>query len=92
MFAEFLSLYYVLLKTTHIFESDCQPVVLNDELMELNHCECRYTGKIELIGQPYILPSRCLLINLEKKIPPFSDKMRLNLRNKHSDLQVTIID
>ena len=31
------------------FESDCQPVVLHDELIELTHGECRYPDKIELI-------------------------------------------
>ena len=35
-FAEFLSLYYVLPKTTQSSENDCQPVVLSDELTKLN--------------------------------------------------------
>ena len=48
-FADFLSLYYVLPKTTQISENDCQPVVLNDELMELNHRQSRYPVKIELM-------------------------------------------
>ena len=34
-FAEFLSYYYVESKAARI-ENDCQPVVLNDELMEAN--------------------------------------------------------
>ena len=49
-FAEFLSLYYILPKTAQISENDCQPVVLNDELMELNHDESRYPDKIELMA------------------------------------------
>ena len=48
-FAEFLSLYYVLPKTAQVSENDCQPVVLNDELTELNHGESRYPDKIELM-------------------------------------------
>ena len=40
---------YVLPKTTQISENDCQPVVLNDEFMELNHGESRFPNKIELI-------------------------------------------
>ena len=35
-FAEFLSLYHVLPKTTQSSENDCQPVVLSDELTKLN--------------------------------------------------------
>ena len=48
-FAELPSLYYVLLKTTQISENDCQPVVLNDKVMELNHGESRFPNKIELL-------------------------------------------
>ena len=36
-------------KTTQISENDCEPVVFNDELMELNHGESRYPDKIELM-------------------------------------------
>ena len=48
-FAEFLSLYCVLPKTTQISENDCQPVVLNDKLVKLNHGESRCPDKFELI-------------------------------------------
>ena len=48
-FAEFLSLYYVLPKTRQTSENDCQAVVLDDGLMELNHGEFRYPDKVELM-------------------------------------------
>lgn len=48
-FAKFLSLHYVLPKTTQISGSYFQKVVLNDELTESNHSESRYADKIELM-------------------------------------------
>ena len=47
-FAELLCISYVLPKTVQIFLNDYQPVVLNDELMELNHGESRFPYKIKL--------------------------------------------
>ena len=36
-------------KTAQISESDCQEVILNDELMVLSHGEPRFLDKIELM-------------------------------------------
>ena len=44
------------------------------------------------MGQPFILPSTYLLVDLEKIFAPLSDKMRSRLRNKLSDLKVIITD
>ena len=48
-FSEFLLLYYVLPKTAKSSGNDCQPVVLDDELMKLNHGESIYPDKVELM-------------------------------------------
>ena len=47
--AELLCISYVFLKTAQIAKNDCQPVVLNDELLELTHPESRFSDKIELM-------------------------------------------
>ena len=46
---EILSLYYALPKIAQIPENDCQPVLLNDERMELNYGKSRFPDKNELM-------------------------------------------
>ena len=54
-FAEFLSYYYVQSKTAKI-ENDCQPVVLNDELMEANHADSQFAKIIPLTESSFAIP------------------------------------
>ena len=49
-FAEFLSYYYIAPKSVKDKESDCQPIVLDDELMESNYVKCTYQRVIPLMS------------------------------------------
>ena len=49
-FAEFLSYYHIAPKPIKDVESDCQPIVLFDELMESNHVKCSYPKVIPLMS------------------------------------------
>ena len=48
-FAEFLPCYYIAPKSIKDIESDYQPIVLDDELMESNHAKCSYSKVIPLM-------------------------------------------
>ena len=48
-FAEFLSLYYTYLKPSESTENECQPVVLNDKIIEMNHDESGFSKTIALM-------------------------------------------
>ena len=56
-YAEFLSLYYVPSKPSNA-EDDCQPVILNDDLLELNHRGSNFPKKIPLISSKQKLNCR----------------------------------
>ena len=54
---EFLSLYYIKTKSVEN-ENDCQLVILDDELMELNHAESKYLKVIPMISSQEKLKCR----------------------------------
>ena len=56
-FAEILSLYDINTKSVEN-ENDCQPVILDDELMELNHAESEYPKVIPMISSQEKLKCR----------------------------------
>jgi len=53
-----LSLYYVVSKTTVTSENDCQPVILDDEVLELNHGESKFPKNIPLMSSKEKLKCR----------------------------------
>ena len=57
-FAEFLSYYYIAPKSIKDIESDCQPIVLDYELMESNHAKYSYLTVIQLISSKKKLKCR----------------------------------
>ena len=57
-FAEFLSYYYIAPKSVKDKESGCQPVVLDDELMESNHVNYTYPKVIPLMSSKEKLKCR----------------------------------
>ena len=48
-FAEFLSYYYIVKKPVENSENDCQPVLLDDTIMESNHAETHFPKVIPLM-------------------------------------------
>ena len=48
-FAEFPSYYYIAPKSIKDIDSDCQPIVLDDKLMESNHAKSGYPKVIPLM-------------------------------------------
>lgn len=58
-FTEFLSYYYVQSKTAR-FENDCQPAILNDEIMEVNHADSQFAKMIPLTTSKEKLKQRKL--------------------------------
>ena len=59
-FSELLSLFYPNLRTTKDLESDYQPVVLDDELLEKERQDCNYPKEIPLMSSKNILKSQLL--------------------------------
>ena len=48
-FAEFLSYYYIVKKTIGNSKNDCQPVLLDDAIMESNHAETHFPKVVTLM-------------------------------------------
>ena len=50
VFVEFLSYYYIAPKSVKDKESDCQPIILDDELMDSNHVKSSFPKVIPLMS------------------------------------------
>ena len=87
-FSELLSLFHPNLRTSKDLESDYQPVVLDDELLEQERQDCNYPKEIPLMSSKNILKSQ-LLNPWKNKTSAYIQQEMLDMINSFWWMQYT---